>query len=244
MPTLAELLNAEAVKQLTAIAADAQEVAADRPKAIRRPSTKKHQPRLTCSAEELVAADKERTMSKPTRDNVVHLSQLSDAELGRMMRSGLLTLVVEQLPEARAKLTQAKAEQEANTAALRESERVERAGYLLPGFTIRDVEVPELDLRASDLSLTEIAPAKIRSPYNRARFRLGLTEPLATEATWQMLATEHKRLAVAARHVQSAPRRTLAATLDETQRAKVDALIRVKGISQEAARALLAKLEG
>jgi hypothetical protein len=261
MPTLAELLNAEAVKQLTAIAAEAREVAADRPKAIRRPSTKKHQPRLTCSAEELVAADKERSMPKPERNNVVNLSHLTDAELGRLMRAGDLSLVVDQLPEARARIADAKSERAAQDAALLKAELDARSDAdLLPGFTVGRVEVPALDLRM--VNLAEVSSAIARSPYNKARYATG-TELLGLDTTWSQLADEHRRLAPSAGPtiIVTAPKGTGApvrvtpvplhqqevipnAVLTDTQIIKVKALARVKGISEAAALTLLAELEG
>lgn len=238
--------------------------------AIHRPRTKKRPSRLACTPAEQEAAEakaqpKEITVPEQTNlrgsSHKINVSHLSDAELGRMVRAALLTLVVDELPAAMADVLGMRVEKAIDVVALRDDERAERASnpqYVLTGFVAGTLTVPTLDLR--DVNLSEVAPSKRRSAYNRARYRLGTPEVMNAEATWQDLAVEHARLATldvkpltadepatpaAAPATPATPKVAVVvvAKLDKDEKAKqVAALAEVLGISKKEAKAKLAEL--
>lgn len=241
--------------------------------AIRKPRTKKPEPRLTCTPEEqaaaeaktgheaLVAALQDNTLALLGQEaeevpvvTAINVSNLTDAELGRMMRAALLSVRVDQAEAARSTVAAARADQAADRQALLAQEQSERRvdpAFLLPGFNVGDLEIATLDLR--DKALGEVVPSKVRSPYNKARFRLGVKEVLDPETTcWRELGVAHKQLAQLAisrpgytgtkLDEVSAPA-VLVAEIDPDAKAKkVAALATVLGISKKAARARMAEL--
>ncbi len=214
-----------------ALAADRQRALAEGAERVRKLADAQH------------AADKGRELREvaPPARSEVNLSSLSDAELGRMMRAALLSVVVDELPPAMAEVLGKRKADALDRQALLDDERAERRdnpSYLLPGFTVGSIVVPDLDL--TDKSMGEVVPAKVRSAYNRARYQLGTKEVLDRElTTWQMLAAEHTRLAAhdGAKAIASQPVAAPAARPDPAVEAKVAALVKVLGITEEAARA-------
>lgn len=207
--------------------------------------------------EPITEPTEEITMPEQVRPARVTLSHLSDGELGRMMRAALLTLVVDELPDALAEVLGRRNEAQADREALLAQEQAERQidpSLRKAGFVVGTLTVPDLDLR--DVTLGEVAPAKARSAYNRARYRLGMKEVLDPETTtWSDLAAEHVRLAamVPAQaqptkakkpkkakdmtpvEVPAAPKVAVLAQIEPDRKAKIAALSSVLGITKKEA---------
>ena len=181
---------------------------------------------------------------------MMNLSTISDAELGRLVRASLTVSRANNAPAARAEAKAILAE------IAGEQDRIKGVtGEVLAGFTVGTQDIPTLDM--SSAGLDEVAPSKIRSPYNKARYRLGTTELLDQELTWAGLAVEHKRLAkLAAIKAEPKPpidgrgvindRGMLAVVLDPEakakQHAKVNTLAEVLGITKAQAAKRVAEM--
>ena len=105
----------------------------------------------------------------------------------------------------------------------------------LGAFVVKGVEVPALDL-SEQTSLDEAPSPKVRSPYNKALYRLG--EPLLDKetCTYRDLRKVHKRLFKQAdgtpEVVEEKPKgKRIVAVLDAEAKAKVAAFAKVTGKS-------------
>lgn len=168
------------------------------------------------------------------------LSTMTDAELGAAVRASLMAATASPAPAQRERIHAAREAMEADARAARLAERAGLAA--LPGFICKGVEVPALDVPALDLG--EVAPARMRRPYNQARHRLHL-EPLGTQTTQGHLVAEHRRLAdmaqtapVLAAEVSPATP-SVATTSDQT---RMSALVAVLGVDETTAASILAAL--
>lgn len=188
-----------------------------------------------------------RNAKKETVVHVVDLSNIPDAELGRIFRRHLLERKIESLPLLRAEaVAEVKAaEIEADEVRTEAQERRQSAAPMPQIVVNEKVVIPALDL--ADVGLDEAVPNGVRSPYNKARFALGEKEALNPRVTtYRRLAVEHARIAglVAQRDwngddccddhppVQQADPVMVAASLDDLT-AKVTAFMKVTGITDE-----------
>jgi hypothetical protein len=218
--------------------------------AIRRPQIAKHQPRTTDGIDHPVTVT--------TKENRMDLDNLSDAELGaivrRQMKATLTEKIIEGAPQV---LAERAAHEEAEKEAIAEVQ-AERSGRVLPGFKVgTTLEVPALDL-TNVSNLDEQPSAATRSPYNKARFRLTGEPPLAVPdkdglmaegavpTTYKVLIAEHERLlSLSAAHNKGAAKKAkkekvevvMAATdaATEARLTKATALAGVLGVSVDQA---------
>lgn len=184
----------------------------------------------------------------------IRLSNLTDATLGRMVRAGLLAIHLDgqqgRIEQAR-QVAQKRQERDVALLARQRQEMDEQPGlFALGAVQIKDVLVPALDVREKVLG--EVVPGVVRSPYNRARHRLGegLLDPETT--TWEVLRVEHLRLTEVAATLPTkasmqASTVQISALLDESalvaRQRKVQALIDNLGCSPTYAEALMTRLE-
>ena len=219
--------------------------------AIKRPQVAKHKPRTTDGIDHPV------TVKHATKENDMDLDQISDAELGAMVRAQMKATLAEKIvvavPEVVAERKADDKRDKVNVAA----EQEDRKTRSLPGFMVgTTLEIPELDL-ANVPSLDEAPSAKERSVYNKARFRLTKESPLdPEETTYRLLGEEHLRLqGLEAERVAGstekiaepkakkakAPKATvIVADVSDGDEAKVIALAGVLGVSIKKARKILA----
>lgn len=170
---------------------------------IHKPQVAKHPWRVTDGREHPVVTTHQKEHDMPK----INLTDLTDAELGALMREQLLAQVEADAPakQKAAKAKKAKGEKAAAKAAKAERDQ-RKAAKPLPAFTYGNhVDVPALDL-SEVTSLDEVVPATLRSPYNKARFHIegsaALPSPQACEddatltpTTYAVIAAEHVRLA-------------------------------------------------
>lgn len=117
------------------------------------------------------------------------LSNLTDAELGAIVRKRMQHAAAEAI-KAAAPVVEAQREQhEAEQVAAMVTERVERRALVYPEVEVKGVYIPALDL-TEVTSLDEVPSAKQRSPYNKALYRNG-RPLLESTATWREVATLH-----------------------------------------------------
>lgn len=184
--------------------------------------------------------------------NMYDLDNLTDAELGALVRKQMKAMkgeeIIEKAPEVEAERQEHEAEQVKQVKAEQEA-RKER---ILLGFTVGNCEVPDLDL-TNVSSLDEAPDAKTRSPYNRCRYRLGIKETLDPEVTtYRFLMEEHERLAALASEKASKPVESkkakkpepevavvVTAKLDKSEKAKAKVLAEVLGVSKKEARKMV-----
>lgn len=191
-------------------------------------------------------------MSKRSQHEI-RLSDLTDGVLGRLVRAGLIAV---HLDGQERRITEARAiaqQRQQRDLAIRQDRREyvhEHTDLLVqPEVQIRDVLVPALDVREKVLG--EVAPSAARSPYNRARHRIGDGLLDAETTTWQTLLAEHMRLLKLAPTLgKSEPVMQVATAItavvnasDPVRRRKVQALIDNLGCSEQYAEALMTRLE-
>lgn len=227
--------------------------------AIRRTRVAKHEPRTTDHIDHPVTT-KSTTANK---ENDMDLDNMTDAELGALVRSQMKATLAEQTTAAKIVVEAERAEQAAKTDEAIAAEQVERPERILQGFTLRTKsgakDVPTLDL--SDVTwvalLDEVPSAKERSPYNKALSGIG--EPILDKetTTYADLMKVHERLWKMARKqakgkgkakvVEAEPVepevQVIAAHLDPDEKAiikrKVKALMAVTGLDKKQAKALV-----
>lgn len=206
--------------------------------AIRRPRVAHHQPRTSDGIDHPVKTTK--------KENDMDLDNLSDAELGAVVRQQMKATKVEQVKAAKPVVEAERKVKEKKEKKGVKASRVERR-KVLAGFMVgTTLEIPDLDL-SEVASLDEAPSAKERSPYNKARFRLTKEAPLdPEETTYRTLAEEHERLRkTEAERVGKAkeakPKKVTAIVADvqDVDKAKVKALAKVLGISKKEARKLV-----
>jgi hypothetical protein len=217
----------------------------DAPAKIRKPATAKHQPRTTDGESHPVTIkDTKITMTKDEMERAITAAvDARIAERERTIRSITPTPPADKAVEivkkggGRAKIQRA-------TAADREF-----AGLTLAAIVVSEsLTIPALEMGEDGVD-TLVTP-KIRSPYNKARYRLDKEPvPLDNETTtYRVLMTEHKRIAalVDAKPVAktSTPKVVLVAVAIDTdakavRKAKIKALMSVMGITKDEAKALV-----
>lgn len=152
-----------------------------------------------------VAAQSRAITTQENTMTIIDIDTIPDAELGALLKKTMRAEIAEALPVLRAEAL--RIDLEAAKVDDKQAEADRKANRkVLGAFTVGDLEVPALDLR--DLTdLNEVAPAVIRSPYNKARKRLTQEGPLDKETTtYGRLAAEHKILRKFAKKSAKAPR--------------------------------------
>jgi hypothetical protein len=203
---------------------------------IKRARVARHQPRITDNIDHPV------TIKKQEKD--MDLDNMSDAELGAIVRQQMKDAKVPTVVENKPKVEKARKQKAAAEKAEVAKEQVARKDRIFPGFEVGNLEVPTLDL-SEIVSLDEAPSAVQRSPYNKARFRLTKESPLdPEETTYRTLMEEHQRLATLAQEkpVKAAKPKVEAIAVDvkPDDSAKVAALAKVLGISKKQARKMMA----
>lgn len=164
------------------------------------------------------------------------LNDLTDAEIGRIVRVALMAQRSKRIEVGRADVADVEEFEAERAAALLNDERKKRDLLAIKGFLANGYAVPALDARQEPLD--EVVSAPVRQTYNRARVALGEKELLDPETTtWRVIVTEHIRLGELARKRSKAPK--LAAHLGERTPAKVKALAEVFEVSEEVADAIM-----
>lgn len=194
--------------------------------AIRRASVAKHRPRTTDGIDWPVTT----TTTKETHMKI-NLDEFSDAELGSLFRSRMQATLASKIEEGRVLVNAQREVAAMGDRAGLAADQERRKGHVLPGFVVAGVTVPPLDL--SDVtSLDESPSSAMRSPYNKARFRMLKQDALdPEETTYRTLEAEHLRLSVLAAQKPT----TTAVLTDVGRQTKAAALAEVKGITIEAA---------
>jgi hypothetical protein len=178
----------------------------------------------------------------------IDLNAIPAATLGEALREGIVTLVAEQAPAKRKKAKDKKDRDRAiaKTNLTNEQERRTEATPLAEFKVGATLVVPALDL--TDKDLNSLATAKDRSPYNKARYRLGHEEVLDKETTtYAVLAAEHVRLAKLAKTHKEKPVQQIAAKVEPeapaklTKKQMIQALMDEGGFTKAEAKALLAE---
>lgn len=226
--------------------------------AIRTPQVARHQPRISDGEEHPV------TITKKESD--VDLDNIPAAKLGETVRQTMKATKAEQVKKDRKQAKKDQRKREKADLDDRTKAQAEKKGKVLPAFMVgTTLEVPALDL--SDVeNIDECPSGTVRSPYNKARFRLtgesALPSPSACEedaslvpTTYRVLAEEHMRLmSLAADHNEAAAAKkaepkakkvkatktVVVADLDLEGKAK--ALAKATGISKKKAREIVASL--
>lgn len=166
---------------------------------IRRGRVAKHQPRVTDNIDHpvTVTTKEERVSAQP--EVKFDLDSIPDAEFGAVVKSIIRRRAAGEMVSAREEALAALSERITEQQAGITAEQVRRHGHVLPPFMVgTSLEVPALDL--SDVANLDETPSSVmRSPYNKARFRLKAGETLDPETTtYRVLEQEHQRLAVLA----------------------------------------------
>lgn len=117
------------------------------------------------------------------------LDRMTDEQLGRVMRLALRGSLHDRLVAVKHDLADVRADQEAEDDRRYNEEHKNRHLLVSKGYSAGGIIIPALDAR--DVVLDEVVPANVRSPYNKARFRLGMKELLSTDITWRQLFIEH-----------------------------------------------------
>lgn len=222
---------------------------------IRDPRVAKHQPRLKDGPDQPVEV---KHIAEKEHD--VDLNGYTPPQLAALIERAtdiMRTKAEDALaPRVKAAIAAA-AEADAKDQGLLEVHRESRSGYVLPAFTVKEVEVPALDLsEITDMSM--VMPAKQRSPYNKALYRTGSPIVEADKATYEEMAKHHEALREVAGYAALAksegkgkkPKGKKAEAVKITaavepkakakfSKAQVAALAEVRGISKGEARALL-----
>lgn len=128
--------------------------------------------------------------------NTISLATMTDAEIGAIVRAGMEAAVAEVVPASRTKAQKkAKKDRKAEKVAMEEARVVRQGSTPLAEIVVgTTLTVPALDL-SEVTSLDETMPGTMRSPYNKARYRLEQSPALDKDTTFAQLAVEHLRLA-------------------------------------------------
>lgn len=158
---------------------------------IRRPGIAKHQPRTTDGVIHPVTTT---TKEKPMMD----LDNMTDAELGALVRSQMKATIAEQVVAARPEVEAERKQRAEAAVADVKVEQAEQPTRMYAGFRLKTDKgekiIPVLDV-TNVSTLQEMPASEFRSPYNKALSALG--EPIldAEVATWGDLIEVHQRLA-------------------------------------------------
>jgi len=226
---------------------------------IQRTRTAKHKPRVTDGLSHPVQVTRKKESAVPEID----LSNMSTGEKVALVTTATERLESNAATALPAKRDAAKAQAKAEAKAVEKAAKAERKARQntkpLVEFTVGTLVVPALDL-SEVTSLDEAVSAVMRSPYNKARFRLLGEPPLPTlgdceedaslpPTTYAVLAAEHLRLSqvAEAKRAEAKPAKKVRATvavLDEDEVAlKVEALRSVcPDLSKKQARKIVADL--
>jgi hypothetical protein len=221
----------------------------------RRTRVAQRRPRITDGIDHPVTVTTE-------KENEMNLDNVPDAVVGAAAKEALRAEIAASLPGRRkkAKDKQAKAEKQAKDNV--KKRQAERKGLVLAEFNVgTSLVVPALDLTEVE-DLNEMVSTTLRSPYNKARFRLAGERPLwapkdededgYVPTTYQTLIDEHGRLmalalAKAAEKAKPKPKGKakpqIVAVLDDEQEAviksKTKALAKLTGVDKKQARAIV-----
>lgn len=196
------------------------------------------------------------TPTTTTEENDMDLSKFSAPQLASLVEQARDRLAAIAEAEVREAALAVQGEREAAETKQVETiaeEREARRGWKLDAFTIHGIDVPALDMSEVPKDLNEVAPATLRSPYNKALHRSGETI-LGKDACFGEIAAAHSNLLGAskkkpkkAKKAKGAkkvkPEVLVVADLDPTVQAKVDALRSVRPtLTEERARTIVASL--
>lgn len=187
----------------------------------------------------------------------VSISDISSAQLGESIKQAERERLAADLPAKRKKAKDQEAKREKREKRARAEARQALTDLgVLPGFTLRKIEVPALDASALD-GLDEVPDGFARSPYNLVRAALGedlhpQDDPGAPACTWGDLLTDHQRFALLAaqepvettktKKSKKARKASIAATIDTDEATKIRALRTALGCSKAEARKILASV--
>lgn len=213
-------------------------------KAVRKPRTKKHAPRTTDDKEHPV------TVTQVSQEPTVTITQsVLEETINRMAqeRAEAILAAKAQQPDPIETPVQI-----VGQTAVVQIPRIGAAEREAQGVVLGEIKVdksltvPALVL--GDVSLDTIVPSSMRSPYNKARYRLEhVEEVLSKDTTYRALAIEHARLAQVAKEVKAARKEAkkqqqMAVALDPALQAKVQAVVTATGLSVDKATALVMSL--
>lgn len=180
------------------------------------------------------------------------ISNMSDAELGKMVRNRILETYTVEVAEKRDEALEVKAaEDKAEAKARKKAQKARATAEPLPEIRVSDsLTVPELVLNEVN-SLDEVVNSAMRSPYNKALFRLRLQEQALNPetTTYAVLVKAHNLIfeTVAARDTEKACKKSkkavVVAEVSTDEKAKIKALrATVPGLTKAQAREILATL--
>lgn len=187
------------------------------------------------------------TNTKEAPVGQVNLSTMSPAEVGEAVTDAARQTIAEALPEKRKKAKAKKAKKDKAAKKAKRKERADLANLVLPGFTAKKVEVPDLDLSAID-SVDEVVPSDVRSPYNKVLYRTGQSTLDKDTTTWKVLAGIHQELANGAQPSPTKPKKAkkgkpqIAAHVDMTEQERIQTLRDTFGVDKKTARRMLAEI--
>lgn len=227
---------------------------------IHRKSVARHKPRVDDGIDHPVTVTRE--APEATKEiQMYDINVLTDMELGAAVRADLLARAAEALPAKRDKAKAKKRKADKVADAQVKQRQSERKGMVLAEFNVgTTLVVPALDLSEVE-DLNEMVSTTLRSPYNKARFRLAGERPLwapkdededgYTPTTYQTLIDEHARLMALAQVKADEPKGKkkskdkpqIVALLDDDVEAEVTkkakALAKLTGIDKVAARKIV-----
>lgn len=174
----------------------------------------------------------------------VDVNEMPPAMLGETIKQAMREEISADLPEKRSKAERkaAKAAKRAKAEAA-EARRTLLDMGVLEGFTLKGVDVPDLDV-ASIASIDEMPAKAFRSPYNKLRARHDepllptKDEPAEPSCTWRDVIADHQRFALKAKQ-KRLTRPQIAAKVDATEKTKRKAL-KALGYSKSEIKQILA----
>lgn len=213
-------------------------------KAVRTPRTAKHQPRITDNQEHPVT--EKITMTKDEMERAI--TRAVDARIAE--REAVIRSITPVAPADKPVEIVTKKGGRAKIARATAADR-EFAGLTMPAIVVNEaLTIPALEI--GNESIDTLVTPKIRSPYNKARYRLDKEPtPLDNETTtYRLLMAEHTRIAalvsakpVAKTKTAKAAPVAIAVVVDTdakaVRKAKVKALMTIMGISKDEAKALV-----
>ncbi len=164
----------------------------------------------------------------------MNIDSIPDARLGAVVRGVLRARKSVRAAAIKADEKEVAQYAQERDAVLAEQAKKERPALFIKGYIVRGVKsitIPALDCR--DVILDEIATAVARSPYNKARFTLGMPILDPETTTWRALMVEHIEMR------ERINRPAIAAELDEDTQIKT--IMRVMDLTESEARVVLAR---
>lgn len=208
--------------------------------AVRKPRTAKHQPRITDNKEHPVT--EKITMTKAEMERAI--AAAADALVAERMAVIKATPVVAPQDKPVEVVGKKGGRVKVQRATAKDREYI---GTVLPAIVVNEaLTIPALEV--GEESIDTLASPKVRSPYNKARYRLDKTPtPLDKETTtFRSLIAEHLRIAtLVGTSTKAAKTPKVAAVVEPTKKAKVSkkvkALMDIMGCTEAEALAAVGK---